>query len=546
MNPPTEQLIRDYLNRVSVAARGRLSADDRRAFLARTRDFIEQNTRAVGRTQTADVLKLMSELGDPVSLVNAERQRLAAGGTEPGAARADTSLAGRARRLRAAPANVASLLRASAAVVAPGDATGVAEPAEDNPMTGDREEIEQARRPLSSRWRPGEIVIPRQPRPRGAGLPRLPRRPGTPPAGTPIIPPPAAPPPATPAEPAASEAPTPTVPPEPVPPPRPEWPSVAARRPAPEPAAEPPAEPGESDGPDWATLSATETSWAEPAKADGNWTDPAAGSASEAGPGGPSPASAANGSAAGPAPAPGAALGDDLRDAAPAPAGGAAATPDPASARETLIGPPPAPDEQPGPQVPPRGSRVTWAAGVRSRAMRMGARRKAGGGTEPVGAEPTEAQATGTEPDEEPGTGWEFLATAGAAAGRAAQVVAGFVRRHPLEAVAVVLLGLGGLIYPPVWLMGALVAMLSKAWDIRDKWIGMGLPVFLVIVGIVIEVMLDGKHHDWTTYVRDAWVFAGHLSRILALLGAIFLAWRAERGPRNPTIPPWKRGRRYG
>jgi hypothetical protein len=600
MNPPTEQLIRDYLNRVSVAARGRLSADDRRAFLARTRDFIEQNTRAIGRTQTADVLKLLSELGDPVSLVNAERQRLAAGGTESGAGPADTSLAARARRLRAAPANVASLLRASAAVVAPGDAPAVAEPSEDNPLTGDREEIVHARRPLSSRWRPGEIVIPRQPgpRPRGPGLPRRPRA-GAPRAGRPI-PPPAAPPDTT-AEPVAPEAPVPTVPPEPVPQPRPEWPSVAARRPtaepaagtpagpAAEPAAEPlvePTEPGKRDraaasdaapggqGPDWATLSVTEVGWTDPAEAGGNWTEPAAGSAGETSPVRPSPASSTNGTAAGPSRAPGAVPGDDLRDAAPArPEPGAAAAPGPGSvstgasgadgpaaspgpstvARNRLVGPPPAPGEQPGPQVPPRGARVMWAAGVRSRAMRMGSPRTAGarrGGGRPAGPpdglDDQPAGTTGTEPDVEPRPGWEFLATAGAAAGRAAQVVVGFARRHPLEAVAVVLLGLGGLIYPPVWLMGALVAMLSKVWDIRDKWIGMGLPVFLVIVGIVIEVMLDHDHRDWTTYVRDAWVFAGHLSRILALLGAVFLAWRAERGPRNPTAPPWKRDLRHG
>ncbi|MGH3400795.1 MAG: hypothetical protein ACRDPO_39545, partial [Streptosporangiaceae bacterium] len=175
MNPPTEQLIRDYLNRLSVAARGRLSANDRRAFLARTREFIEQNTRAVGRIQTADVIKLLSELGDPSSLVNAERERLAAGAAEPGAhAPADTSLAARARRLRSAPANVASLLRASAAVVAPGDAPIVPEAAEDNPLTGDFEEIVRVRRPISSRWRPGEIVIPRQPGPRRPGLRRRP------------------------------------------------------------------------------------------------------------------------------------------------------------------------------------------------------------------------------------------------------------------------------------------------------------------------------------------------------------------------------------
>ncbi len=219
MNPPTEQLIRDYLNRVSVAARGRLSANDRRAFLARTREFIEQNTRAVGRIQTADVIKLLSELGDPSSLVNAERERLAAEGTELGAhAPPDTSLAARARRLRAAPANVASLLRASAAVVAPGDAPIVPEPAEDNPLTGDFEEIVRVRRPISSRWRPGEIVIPRQPGPRRPGLRRRPG-PGLPPADGRPQPP-------APAEPGARPSP------DSAPRARPEWPSVTARRPA--------------------------------------------------------------------------------------------------------------------------------------------------------------------------------------------------------------------------------------------------------------------------------------------------------------------------
>jgi hypothetical protein len=330
----------------------------------------------------------------------------------------------------------------------------------------------------------------------------------------------------------------------------------------------------ESDAPggaDWATLSATEAGWADAAEAGKNWTDPAAGPAGETSAGRPSPASPVNGASAGPARAPGAVLGEDLRDAAPAHAEpGAAATSasgpvstgttgadGPTSsrgpgtvARNTLIGPPPAPGQQSDPQVPPRGARVTWAAGVRSGAMRMGALRPAGarrGGRRPAGPPDGTAdqpRPIGTEPDGEPGSGWEFLATAGAAAGQAGQVVVGFVRRHPLEAVAVVLLGLGGLIYPPVWLMGALVAMLSKVWDIRDKWIGMGLPVFLVVVGIVVEVMLDGNHRDWTTYVRDAWVFAGHLSRILALLGAVYLAWRAERGPRNPTVPPWRRGGR--
>ena len=219
-----------------------------------------------------------------------------------------------------------------------------------------------------------------------------------------------------------------------------------------------------------------------------------------------------------------------------------------------------------GSEVPPRGGRVTWASGVRSRAMRVGPLRVAGSrlsGARPggprdgqsgpaAGAEPggprdgQSGPAAGAEPGGPPGPGGDFLGTAGVAVGRTVQGVIQWGRRHPLEAVAVVLLGLGGLISPPIWLIGALVATFSKAWSISDKWIGLALPVFLVIVGIVVEVSLDGTHRHWTTYVRDAWVFAGHLSRILALLGAIYLAWRAERGPRSPGVPPWQKARRFG
>ena len=122
-------------------------------------------------------------------------------------------------RLRSAPANIASLLRASAAVVAPGDAPIVPEAAEDNPLTGDFEEIVRVRRPISSRWRPGEIVIPRQPGRRRPGLRRHPNA-GLPPAGGPPQPP-------APAEPAARP------PADAAPQARPEWPSVTARLPVP-------------------------------------------------------------------------------------------------------------------------------------------------------------------------------------------------------------------------------------------------------------------------------------------------------------------------
>ena len=77
MGPPTEQLIRDYLNRLSVAARGQLGPDDRRALVSRTRDFIERNAGLSGPPTALEVARLLSGLGDPARLVSQERQRLA-------------------------------------------------------------------------------------------------------------------------------------------------------------------------------------------------------------------------------------------------------------------------------------------------------------------------------------------------------------------------------------------------------------------------------------------------------------------------------------
>ncbi len=77
MSPPAEQLIRDYLNRLSVAARGQLSPDDRRALTTRTRDFIERKTGLAGPPTAVEVAKLLSGLGDPAGLVSQEVRRLA-------------------------------------------------------------------------------------------------------------------------------------------------------------------------------------------------------------------------------------------------------------------------------------------------------------------------------------------------------------------------------------------------------------------------------------------------------------------------------------
>jgi hypothetical protein len=122
--------------------------------------------------------------------------------------------------------------------------------------------------------------------------------------------------------------------------------------------------------------------------------------------------------------------------------------------------------------------------------------------------------------------------------------VAARARRHPLETTAVVLLGLGGLIFPPVWLIGAVVALTSKVWDIRDKWLGLAVPVVLVIIGMIADVSLGGSYSSLLGYLKEAWLFGGRFSRVVALLGAVYLAWRAERGRRTPTDPPWNKRHR--
>jgi hypothetical protein len=152
--------------------------------------------------------------------------------------------------------------------------------------------------------------------------------------------------------------------------------------------------------------------------------------------------------------------------------------------------------------------------------------------------EPTEPAA-----DAEPGQGpaGKLLAAVGPATTRTLRAAAAAARRHPLEATAVVLLGLGGAIYPPVWLMGAAIATVSKIWDIRDKWIGLGLPILLVVVLSALDAAQGSSRLDFVGHLREGWIFGDHLSRIFAVLGALYLIWRVRRGRRPSPIPPWRK-----
>lgn len=122
----------------------------------------------------------------------------------------------------------------------------------------------------------------------------------------------------------------------------------------------------------------------------------------------------------------------------------------------------------------------------------------------------------------------------------------GAVRGNTVEVLAILLLGVGGAVYPPIWLVGAALALPSKKWDIRDKFVGITLPVFLLVIGTVVIIVLGGQHATIADYAYEAWLGAGRLSRVLAVAGAAYLAWGLRRGRRKPRQPPWNVPRRIG
>lgn len=113
------------------------------------------------------------------------------------------------------------------------------------------------------------------------------------------------------------------------------------------------------------------------------------------------------------------------------------------------------------------------------------------------------------------------------------------VRRHTVEFFAVLLLGVGGAIYPPIWLVGAALALPSKKWDIRDKFVGITMPIVLVVIGTVLVLVLGGQRGSLGSYAFEAWLGAERISRVVALLGSGYLLWGLRRGRRTPRLPPW-------
>jgi hypothetical protein len=116
-------------------------------------------------------------------------------------------------------------------------------------------------------------------------------------------------------------------------------------------------------------------------------------------------------------------------------------------------------------------------------------------------------------------------------------------RKHPLEAVSVVLLGLGGLILPfPFWLIGGLVALRSRRWDARDKWMALaGPPLFTFAVLLIRAGTSQGSF--FSAFYQASRHDVGLSIRAGCVLCAGYLIWRLRRGPRLRTLPPWQRPR---
>jgi len=117
----------------------------------------------------------------------------------------------------------------------------------------------------------------------------------------------------------------------------------------------------------------------------------------------------------------------------------------------------------------------------------------------------------------------------------------GLARHNPLEAVAVVVLILGVLIFPPLWLIGVFIALLSRLWNPLDKMIGLAGPVLLSIIGTGVGLIMGATRHSPTEYFKEGLALSTDLLRTGAILGAIYLAWRVTKGRRQESTPPWMR-----
>jgi hypothetical protein len=118
-------------------------------------------------------------------------------------------------------------------------------------------------------------------------------------------------------------------------------------------------------------------------------------------------------------------------------------------------------------------------------------------------------------------------------------------RDNLLETIAILLLGLGGLILPYVfWPASAIVALFSRLWDVTDKSLAIAGPLLVTLVGSVLgALIIGGSGNVVLVYTHALRVDFNILIRVGCVLTAAYLAWRVTQGPRV-KVPPWQRVKR--
>ncbi len=516
MSPPAEQLIRDYLNRLSVAARGQLGADDRRALVDRTRGFIERKTGLAGPPTAMEVARLLAGLGDPARLVQQERQRLATlRGEMPAPAAVRNPItrvlrrdSGRSRTaswhwpaLEGGRTDLQLKLLDSAGVQATG--------------TAQQSEAQQSRPQQSGPQQSG----PQQSGPQQSG----PQQSGAQQSG--------------------------------------------AQQSGPQQSG------AQQSGPQ---QSGAQQSGAQQSGAQQSGAQQSEAQQSEAQQSGPLESAAQQPRAQQPrARQPGAQQSEALGSGAQQPgaerSGNTGAARRGANGSNGTTGNGVARDDGPSaadgsaPRVPARPGKPDWffraLGGEREQAHeddRLAHESAASDPTRPPwplasvnGVNSSAQEFADADPAKLGGSApthasprWQLPTPPDLAflrqARRALTALTAWYRRRPLEASAVVLLGLGGAIYPPVWLVGAVVALASRLWDGRDKWLGLGLPVLVTVISIAVGVTSGGRA-SMGHGVHEGWVYGVVASRIAALLSAVYLGSRSVHGRRPPAVPPWNK-----
>ena len=491
--PSAQQMIREYLGRVSVAATKVLPKGDRLLFVGRTRAAIEAKVGPLASADTDAVLDALNSMGDPEELAQRERERLYSA-RRRGAAAAPPALWKPSKESRR---GAAGSRRGGAGSRRGGAAS---------PPAREQGPPQERRRPRP--WPHRGLTGPDEPQPAETASPPGPPEPGPPELGRP--------------------EPGPVVPrqadsPEVVPPP------VAASPPpeAPRPPEAPPPPGALQDGalreevprPRMPPEQAIEEGWpTEPAAAEPGAADLGPRNRPAAGPGGRG--ERLRGWSAGPGPGRAGRRGTGAGSAGGTDTAGAET---PGAETPRSGGP-----EQNG--TPPgwlRPGRPTPAAPPSE--------------SEPLSIVPGMSESG--EPEDHP------VAARRSVAGWRSPVVAilaeawALARKHPLEAVAVILLGLGGLILPfPFWLIGGLVALRSRRWDARDKWIALAGPPLVTFVVLLIRAVTS-QGNFFSAFYHAAGNDVGVSIRVGCVLCAGYLIWRLRRGPRLRTLPPWQRPR---